>query len=106
MGGKSRKEINDALIKLLLAKETEKLEIVKKLIKNYLAVNDLEKNLSSIPYCKDLRKYGSNYVEGYLEEKLIKIKECLIGVIKAMVKDKEIDHRLKKRMVDDDDDDD
>ena len=99
-----REEINGALMKLLLAKETEKLEIVKKLIKNYLAVYDLEKNLSSIPYCKDFRKYGSNDIKYYMEE-VIKFKNCLIGVIKAMAEDKEINH-LKKIMDDDDDDDD
>ena len=53
-----KKEIAKALDKMLKDKETKKLEIVKKLVHNYLAVDQLMNNLEDIPYYEEFSRYG------------------------------------------------
>ena len=93
-----RKEITEALDILIAANETKKLEIVKKLIHNYLAVDELMKNLEYIPYYEEFRKYGPRGVAEYMENELDTFKRCLTGSMTAMAKDEELKKFCKKLM--------
>ena len=85
-----RKEITEALDILIAANETKKLEIVKKLIHNYLVVDQLMKNLEYIPYYEEFRKYGPRGVAEYMVNELDTFKRCLTGSMIAMAKDKKL----------------
>ena len=99
-----RKEIAKALGKLLEGKETKKLEIAKKLVHNYLAVDQLMNNLEDIPYFQEFSRYGPHIVAEYMENKLDSFKICLTGSIVAMAKDEELKTFYKELVRWDDED--
>ena len=82
-----RKRIIKTLDKLLEDRETKKLEIAKKLINNYLAIDKLMNNLEDIPYYKEFSRNGPNAAVKYIKVKLEDFKECLVAVMSAMAKD-------------------
>ena len=93
-----RKEITEALDILIAANETKKLEIVKKLIHNYLVVDQLMKNLAYIPYYEEFRKYGPRGVAEYMVDELDTFKRCLTGSMITMAKDKKLEKFYKTLM--------
>ena len=93
-----REEIIESLKILIEANETKKLEIVKKLIHNYLLVDNLTKNLVVIPYYKEYRKSGPRGVYEYMEEELDSFKRCLTGSMLALAKDEKLEDFYKKLM--------
>ena len=93
-----KKEIAKALDKMLKDKETKKLEIVKKLVHNYLAVDQLMNNLEDIPYYEEFSRYGPRGVAEYMENELDSFKRCLTGAIVAMAKDEELEKFYKQLM--------
>ena len=74
-----RKEITESLGILLKANETKKLEIVKKLIHNYLLVDHLMNNFKVIPYYEEYSKSGPRAVYEYMDGELDTFKRCLTG---------------------------
>ena len=101
-----RKEITESLDILLKANETKKLEIVKKLIHNYLLVDHLMNNLKVIPYYEEYSKSGPRGVYEYMDEELDTSKRCLTGSMLALAKDEELEDFYKKLMRREDDEDD
>ena len=101
-----RKEITESLDILLKANETKKLEIVKKLIHNYLLVDHLMNNLEGIPYYEEYSKSGTRDVYEYMGEELDIFKRCLTGSILALAKDEELEDFYKKLMRWEDDEED
>ena len=93
-----RKAITEALGKLSEDKETKKLEIAKKLVYNYLAVDHLMNNIKDIPYFQEFSRYGPRLVAEYMEKTLDSFKICLIAVIVAMSKDEELKKFYKELM--------
>ena len=93
-----RKEITESLGILLKANETKKLEVVKKLIHNYLLVDHLMNNLEDIPYYEEYEKSGPRGVYEYMDCELDTFKNCLTGSILALAKDEELEDFYKKLM--------
>ena len=93
-----RKEITESLDILLKANETKKLEVVKKLIHNYLLVDHLMNNLVVIPYYEEYNKSGARGVYEYMEEELDTFKRCLTASMIALAKDEELEDFYKKLM--------
>ena len=101
-----RKEITESLDILLKANETKKLEIVIKLIHNYLLVDNLMNNLKVIPYYEEYSKSGTRGVYEYMDSELDTFKRCLTGSMLALAKDEELEDFYKKLMNWEDDKDD
>ena len=101
-----RKEITESLGILIKASETKKLEIVKKLIHNYLLVDHLMNNLKVFPYYEEYSKSGTRGVYEYMEDELDTFKRRLTGSMLALAKDEELEDFYKKLMRREDDEDD
>ena len=80
-----RKQIAEALDKLIEDKETKKLEIAKRLVNNYLVVDQLMNNLEDIPDYQEFSRYGPCVVAHYMESKLNSFKMCLIAAIVDLI---------------------
>ena len=101
-----RKEITESLDILLKANETKKLEVVKKLIHNYLLVDHLLNNLVVIPYYEEYSKSGPRGVYEYVGNQLDTFKRCLTGSMLALAKDEELEDFYKNLMGWEDDEED
>ena len=101
-------EFKELFLKLLLENETEnesdKLKIIRNLIKNYIAIYDLEKKLVSVSHFKKFSKYGSRYMDDFIEEELEEIKKIIVDVIKSTFNEIKIGSDLKRRFIDNDKD--
>ena len=99
-------EFKELLLKLFLENETEdevdKLKIIRNLIKNYIAVRDLQQKLVSVSHFKKFSKYGSRYMDDFIEEELEEIKNIITLVIRGTFYEVKIGPNLKRRNFDDD----
>ena len=95
-----RKEII-VILEILLKeneKEKEKLNIVKRLMQNYMLVDNLMCKLRVIPDYIEYSHSGVCDVYKYMDKELDTFKSCLIASMLALVKDEELDVNYKKLM--------
>ena len=93
-----REEITEALEILIASNETKKLEIFKKLLHNYVVVDQIEKSLECIPFDEKFDKYGVCLVLEYMFSQLDTFKRGLTGVMTAMAKDENLEKFYKGLM--------